>query len=98
MQSVTSYGLRLREIPSGARCGSPLPVANLELRPENDGRTILHPTRVLCRDPRTGVNLHRHDLITVDELIDVAGRCRHPRHVVEVVLHAAGAPAKTGHT
>src|SRR5437762_14094431 len=49
------------------RTDSPLLVANLELRPENNRGTVLHTTRVLCRRARAGVNLDRHNFVRSEE-------------------------------
>src|SRR5450759_2500970 len=64
-------------------------IPNLELRPDDDRRAILPAACVLGRRAGSGINLDAHNFIGVDEVVDVAGRRRLPRHVVDVILHAS---------
>jgi hypothetical protein len=50
-----------------------LPIANFELCPKHDRRAILHASRVLRGRAGTGVDLHAHHLVAVDEVVDVTG-------------------------
>src|SRR5450756_1510999 len=66
-------------------------IPNLELRPDDDRRAILHAAGVLDRRAGSGINLDTHNFIGVDEVVDVPGRRRLPWHVVNVILHASTA-------
>src|SRR5882724_948700 len=52
-----------------------LDIADLELRPKNDCSAILHPARVLRGNSGAGVHLDPDHLVSVHEVVDVAG-CR----------------------
>src|SRR5712671_5779940 len=73
-----------------------LPIANFELCPQHDRRAVLHPARVLGRRAGTGVYLDAHYLVAVDEVVDVTGHGRLPRHVIYIVLHAPRSALEAG--
>src|SRR6266852_3208071 len=99
-----NHNAQISVLPGGYQPDSPLgranhavvSVLNLEFRPDNNGRAMLHTARVLGRRPGSGINLDAHHLGAVDEVVDVAGRHRLPRHVVYVQLHATPATS-AGH-
>src|SRR5438270_7325614 len=94
MRTHRTGATRQRSKPEAVRnessYGPPLFVANLESRPENDDGAIFHPARVLGRGAGPSINLGGDDFVAVDEVIDVARRRRHPGHVIDIVLNAAG--------